>query len=503
MRYNSKLLAVYFLFPICLTAQDRKPLPVVGEFKIVSREIAEKDDSLCVDILFSLDKITLKSCQSLMVYPTIEQGARKVEFPPLLLNGRMNHIEWLRNQRLSSQVALGYVPVGTLPVHNKKENTYRYSYRIPYQYSWMDSARVYLSGTIIDCAGGTKASSHRLLTDSITLGERLPASPYRVNPQIAFVTPEVEAVKDREEKGEAYLDFPVGKAVILPDFKKNPEELQKVHNVISSIKNDSNITIKDITIRGYASIDGSMVTNQRLSHARAQSLRDYLAHTYNLPFRQFKVSGEGEDWSQLLQLVNNSGYDNAKELADIITSPENNDRKESRLKAYKGGDAYRKIAADLFPKLRRAQYVINYSIRSFTLDEGRKVVFRRPALLSQNEMFLVANSYGTGTENFNKIFDIAVRLFPDSKAARINAAAIALQKEDTRSAAEFLKEITDSPEAVNNRGVMHLLKGELDEAEQEFLQAKELGSRQAAHNLNEVTLKRKDNELFQRLSHKK
>ena len=49
---------------------------------------------------------------------------------------------------------------------------------------------------------------------------------------------------------------------------------------------------------------------------------------------------------------------------------------------------------------------------------------------------------------------------------------------------------------LNNRGVLNLLQGDLDQAETNFKKAQSLGSSEAGANLEEVAKKRKDNAIF-------
>ena len=49
---------------------------------------------------------------------------------------------------------------------------------------------------------------------------------------------------------------------------------------------------------------------------------------------------------------------------------------------------------------------------------------------------------------------------------------------------------------LNNRGVLNLLQGDLDQAEINFKKAQSLGSAEAGANLKEVSKKRKDNAIF-------
>ena len=75
---------------------------------------------------------------------------------------------------------------------------------------------------------------------------------------MAFVSPAVEAVKNRAEEGRAYLDFPVNQTRIYPDYRRNPSELAAIKRTVDVVKNDANTTITEIDIVGYASPEADM-----------------------------------------------------------------------------------------------------------------------------------------------------------------------------------------------------------------------------------------------------
>ena len=107
-------------------------------------------------------------------------------------------------------------------------------------------------------------------------------------------------------------------------------------------------------------------------------------------------------------------------------------------------------------------------------------------------MFLVAQTYEKGSNEFNEVFDVAVRMFPDDPTANINAAAIELQRGDLQQSVRYL----DKAATLNNRGVLKLLQGDLDSAESYFKQAQAKGSVEAGANLEEMVNKRKDDAIF-------
>lgn len=92
---------------------------------------------------------------------------------------------------------------------------------------------------------------------AVTL-EKLPV-PYQITPHISYVQPKVEPVKSREMSCEAFLDFVVSKTDIKPDYMNNPTELKKISSMLAEVKNDTAITIRGISVIGYASPEGAVL----------------------------------------------------------------------------------------------------------------------------------------------------------------------------------------------------------------------------------------------------
>lgn len=86
-----------------------------------------------------------------------------------------------------------------------------------------------------------------------------------IHPHVAFITPQMEERKVREESGRAYLDFPLNETTIYPEYRNNPTELAKIKRSIDLIKNDTNVVISHIDIHGYASPEGPYSNNERLA----------------------------------------------------------------------------------------------------------------------------------------------------------------------------------------------------------------------------------------------
>ncbi len=303
--------------------------------------------------------------------------------------------------------------------------------------------------------------------------------PYKPDYHLAYLEPKAEQEKARNLKGQAYLDFVVNKTDIRRDYRRNADELRKVEETINVVRQDPNITITHIGIHGYASPEGSYASNARLAEGRAQAFKDYVQQLIDVPARLFSVESTPEDWEGLERALEKDG--DVQVLA-IVRSDAKPDEKERLLKTRYPAQ-WKQLLTDVFPALRHSDYTVSYTIRPFTIDEAKEIIRQKPQQLSLNEMFLVANTYTPGSQDFNEVFETAVRMYPDDETANLNAAVIALQKNDLQAAERYLKKAGNSPQALNARGVLAVRSGDKQAAERFWRQST---LPEAQHNLKEL-----------------
>ncbi|MCD7978833.1 MAG: OmpA family protein, partial [Tannerellaceae bacterium] len=288
--------------------------------------------------------------------------------------------------------------------------------------------------------------------------------------------------KQRSETGSAYLDFPQGQSVILPDYRRNRAELNQIRQTIEKTRKDPNVEVQEIVITGFASPEGSYSSNERLSWDRAQALKNYLQRTGNLSSRYFEVQPGGEDWETLRELVEESHLPDRHQILSIIDSQDDYDRKEMRLRNL--GMSYDMLLSDIYPALRRVDYRIEYRVKDFTIQESRDMLTRNPGHLSPFELFRVAGNYEKESDKWNEIIELTVRLHPDDDVANINAAGVLLNRGDLVAAKICLDKVAELPGAWNNLGVYYLYQGDLLKATEYFTKALVMGVEESASNLD-------------------
>mgnify|MGYP003044793580 CR=1 FL=1 len=392
---------------------------------------------------------------------------------------------------MSAKERKSYVHPYVVEKGNKRRNdTIQYRYILTYE-AWMEDAKLVLQRDECGCGESTLMSVEPLI-DKVTL-ERI-LFPYVVAPYLAYLQPVAEEVKRRDIQAECFLDFEVNKVNIRPEYMNNPKELAKIRTMIDDLKADPSIKVNRLDIIGYASPEGSLANNKRLSEGRAMALRDYLATRYDFARNQYHIIFGGENWEGLVNALDTIDIEYKDEILDIIEYTSLEQGRESKLMKLRGGVPYRYMLKNIFPSLRVAICKVNYDIKNFDVDEAREVIKKRPQNLSLNEMFLVANTYPAGSQEFIDVFETAVRMYPEDEVANMNAAAAALSRNDLISAERYLGMVNSKkhlPEYTNAMGVLMLLKGEYEHAEEYLKAAAKSGLQAAGQNL-EKTMSQKN-----------
>lgn len=177
-------------------------------------------------------------------------------------------------------------------------------------------------------------------------------------------------------------------------------------------------------------------------------------------------------------------------LAIIDNYPLETERK-AKLKQLRGGMPYQYLLRNVYPRLRVAVCKVNFNVKNFDVEEAKEVIKTRPQNLSLNEMFMVANSYPAGSQEFVDVFEVAVRMYPENEIANMNAAAAAILRKDLVAAERYLNKVdSKEPEYINLRGVVALLKGDYKQAEKYLKAAAGSGLEAAKDNLDELAKKK-------------
>ena len=459
-------------------------LTVFASFAQTTEEVAVKDFTLelkedghlNLDIDVDLTHLDIKPTQVVVLTPCIINEADTFKFKSIGVYSRNRRIFYQRNMEMK--------PTGTGDINLKASearDVINYNDSAMFL-DWMDGSKLEFVRTDFRCCGQSA------LVDRTELVGRFPLEPYF--PELIYLRPQHEVVKIREIKGSAFIDFPVSKTVINPTYRNNILELAKIIGTIDSVKNDKDITINSIFIKGFASPESPYSNNTRLAKGRTEALREYVEGLYHFGEGFIKTDFEPEDWAGLERYVEASSLQHKEEILAVIRSDREPDNKEWFIKK-NWPDEYRYLLANCYPALRHSDYTIEYEVKSYIEPADiEKVLHTAPQNLSLEEFFILAQSYEVGSEKYNDLFETAVHMYPNDPVANLNAANTAILRNDYRTAMLRLDRAKGLPESIYTRGALETYMGNLKEAKPYFEKAKTLGISQAEDALIEVSKNR-------------
>ena len=439
--------------------------------------LVRSGDFMVVDMDMDLTELKVKSNRAVIVTPALVNGENSFDFSSVGVYGRRRYYYYVRDGRStitgSSERSFRKA---------KRPDTIEYHSLIPYQ-KWMEGSNLVINNSVYGCCN-TKVGeeSSPLLSDF-----RTPTvEKVYYTPTFVYMKPHAEVEKIREIKGSAYIDYPVNEIKIYTEYRNNTAELNKILATIDSVRNDKDIIIRSLKIKGFASPEGSYQHNTYLASERTKTLMDYVQNLYHFDSAIVSTEYEPEDWWGLRTYVENSNIANKESILDIIDSGRDPDRKNWKIRDAHP-EQYAHLLKHVYPALRHADYRVEYTIRQYSdVEEIKQILATAPQKLSLNELYLVANSYESGSKEFDDVFEVAVRMYPNDKIANLNAANSAMHKRDLESAKEYLKRAGDSAEAVYARGAYAAMIEDYDTARKLFKQAESKGLAQATAALAEL-----------------
>ncbi len=436
----------------------------------------KEDGKLNLDIDLDLSQVNIKTTHVVVLTPAIINGSDTLLLQSVGIYGRNRRIFYMRNEE-DKPTSVDDI---NLP-SSKSSEVIKYNVTVPFS-DWMNGCKVELVRTDFGCCGESSVISRAELVD------RFPIEPYF--PELIYLRPEREVVKTREISGSAFIDFPVSKTKINPTYRNNTAELSKITGTIDSVKNANDITIKAISIKGYASPESPYSNNSRLAKGRTEALKEYVETLYHFGEDFIKTDFEPEDWAGLERYVMASSLSNKDQILGVIRSDIEPDRKEWIIKnTWK--EEYKHLLNECYPALRHSDYTIEYEIRSYsTPEEIEPVLKSAPQNLSLEEFYILAQSYEPGGEEFNQLFETAVRMYPTDQVANLNAANSAILRKDYAAAMRYLEIASDLPEAIYARGALEVYMDNSKAAKPYFEDALKLGISQAEEVLKQISINR-------------
>lgn len=445
---------------------------VVDGVCVSDLKMERSGEYIAVDMNLDLKDLAVDGNRAVLLTPKLINGNDSLDLPSIGIYGRRRYYFYVRNSEnmLTDQTETSYKA-------SEKPDDIAYHNIVSYA-EWMNGAVLTLHRSDYGCCNTLLAEQDGMLgchSENETFF-----------PELVYVHPQTEMVKSRSLEGTAFIDFPVNQTVIYPDYRRNTVELGKIQATIDSVRNDKDVTITQVWLKGYASPESTYAHNKELAVGRTESLKRYIQRLYRFEDGIIATDYEPEDWAGLRRYVEQSNIGHKEEILALIDSDMDPDVKEWKIKRTYP-EEYRFLLQSFYPALRHTDYRIAYDIRSYSdAAEIRRVMRDSPQKLNLNEFYIAAQAYEPGSDEFTEVFETAVRMFPNDETANLNAANAAMRRDDLVEAERYLAKAGDTPEAIYARGALAIRRKDYDTARRYLGEAKALGLEQAAQTLEQL-----------------
>ncbi|MDR0370329.1 MAG: tetratricopeptide repeat protein [Prevotellaceae bacterium] len=239
---------------------------------------------------------------------------------------------------------------------------------------------------------------------------------------------------------------------------------------IKEAKDAENLQVAGLEVSAYASPDGGYKLNENLSKSRQDVTVNYL----NREIKKLKTSVNidskftAQDWEGFQKLMENSNIQDKQVILRVLSMYDDPEQREREIKNL--SVAYKNIADEILPKLRRSRLQLIVDIIGKTDEEITRIAKANPSELTVDELLYAA----TLTTNVNEkigIYKKAVELFPKDVRGYNNLGLIYYNNNmpDAKNYFEqALKLVPNSPDVNYNLGLLSMAAGEVDKATEYF-----------------------------------
>lgn len=262
------------------------------------------------------------------------------------------------------------------------------------------------------------------------------------------------------------------------------DEIKSLVDFILSANESERKEFKSAKISAYASPDGEIDLNTKLAGKRETTAKNYLTKEFKkAKVDQAKeenflsVENTPEDWEGFKKLMGESNVKDKDLILRVLSMYSDPVVREKEIKNI--SEAFEEIKDEVLPKLRRSVLKIAIEQIGYSDDELRTLVDENIDTLNIEELLFAANLFN----DFNKklvIYQKAAEKYPTCIRAHNNVGYSYINLGNVADAKVALEKASgikaDNPTVLNNLGVIALMEGDAEKAEQLFISATDAGN---------------------------
>ena len=260
----------------------------------------------------------------------------------------------------------------------------------------------------------------------------------------------------------------------------NTTSVKDFIKILRDIKADQkSLALDNVEVSAYASPDGALKFNTGLAENRKGSAEKYVNDQLKKTKLNTNVDAKytAEDWDGFQELVAASNIQDKEVILRVLSMYKDPEEREQQIKNL--SVAFRELANEVLPELRRARLTVNYRVIGRSDDEIRAQYAADASKLSVEELLYAATLTKDAADR-KAIFTKAAQLYPQDKRAYNGLAQLAYAEGNLTDAQNALNQAAGLPEANANAALLALRQGNVNGAEAL------LGKALTAGNYNEV-----------------
>ena len=288
----------------------------------------------------------------------------------------------------------------------------------------------------------------------------------KANDNVTATTPD-KFQRVIQELTEADIKFLIQSANLRSSETKS-DAVKALEQAIKDANADEKKAINQIEIGGYASPDGGLSLNEKLAENRRKVTEDFLKRDMKKAKIAIEVKDNvtPEDWAGFQAAVMNSNIQDKELILRVLSMYTDPDQREKEIKNLTA--AYKELAEQILPQLRRSRLILTTDIIGKSDDEIRALAANDPAKLNVEELLYAATLTNDKAEKL-AIYQKAGELYNDYRAYNgmgqlyFEEGNIA---EARRCFAKALAIEPNNPDVNYNAGLAAMADGDLQKAEE-------------------------------------
>ncbi|MEF8983233.1 MAG: tetratricopeptide repeat protein [Bacteroidales bacterium] len=324
--------------------------------------------------------------------------------------------------------------------------------------------------------------------ESFDLPDRQIAKGTKATPNLVQIDPKPAMAGDNWERvtyPEQFADIHyVIERTNVRESELEKEDIQQLENFVEEVEKATNKAYDQITLHGYASPDGPMDLNERLSQGRQESANKYLDGVIDKKQlsedeaqRIYEGKATTEDWEGFKELVQESDIQDKDLILRVLNMYSDPEVREKELKNMT--ETFEVLAEDILPKLRRTDMTIRSEKEGLSDAEIKNFIYSQPDTIDLEAALYAGNQLFEDLDQKLRAYELAAEKAPNCLRAHSNIAAVHIKQGNINEAHNTLERANEIKQGVpfvlNNLGAVELEQGNVEEAKEYFLDATDAG----------------------------